>query len=145
MKSKKQQNKLPFWIFHIIIWAAIFMLPYIFRGESEDRESADDISFRNLDNVTDILWIGLFYLNAIILIPRLFYAKRYTLYAGSLIVSFLIVMLIHGVLFIPLVPERHFNFFKSSQHNIIPFLFTILVSTTYKIVYDKVKKISKRN
>jgi two-component system LytT family sensor kinase len=48
-------------------------------------------------------------------------------------------MLFHGALFKPFVEGHAFNFFRSSAHNIIPFLFTITVSTTYKIIYDKVK------
>ena len=125
------------WIIHVIIWASIFMLPFIFKPENETLRNSDEIDFRNLNAATNILWMGFFYLNALVLIPRFLYKKKFVVYIGSLIVSYCIIMLLHGALFIPFIHRHHFNFLISAQHNAVPFLFTIMVSTTYKIVYDK--------
>jgi len=54
-----------------------------------------------------------------------------------LFTSFCIIMLLHGALFKPFVIGRSFNFVPSSLHNIIPFLFTIFVSVTYKTLIDR--------
>ena len=48
-------------------------------------------------------------------------------------------MLIHGLLFKPLVRGHQFNFIRSSEHNIVPFLFTVLISTVYSLVAQKIK------
>lgn len=139
MKTNKQFNKSSEWIIHTIIWAFIFLLPFIFSAENDAIRNRDDLDFRNLNAATNLLWMGLFYLDAMVLIPHFFYQKKYTIYIISLIASFCIIILLHGILFIPFVHYRHFNFLNSSQHNLIPFLFTVMVSTTYKIIYDKFK------
>ncbi len=137
IKLSRRLNSRSAWVIHIIIWASIFMLPFIFRSENEALRNSDELDFRNLNAATNILWMGFFYLNALILIPRFLYKKKFVIYIGSLIVSYCIIMLIHGALFIPFIHHHRFNFLISAQHNSIPFLFTIMVSTTFKIVYDK--------
>ncbi|HSZ86708.1 MAG TPA: histidine kinase [Puia sp.] len=139
MKVKRHQNKNIILAIHIIVWAAILMLPFIFTTENEGTHDRDFLAFRNLDHTTNFLWMGMFYLNAGVLIPRFFYKRKYLLYIGSVLLSFLIIMILHGVLFFLFVPKHQFGFFRSSQHNSIPFLFTLLLSLAYKIIYDRFK------
>jgi two-component system LytT family sensor kinase len=58
---------------------------------------------------------------------------------STLLVSFCTIMLIHGLLFKPFAPHRSFNFFVSSTHNIIPFLFTVLISMIYIMIAEKIR------
>ena len=139
MKTNWQLNKRSALLIHVLVWAMIFLLPYIFNPENDSPKDAVDLAFRTLNTVTNFFWMGLFYLNALALIPRLFYKRKYLFFVFSLISSFCFIMLLHGALFKPFVPGHIFNFFRSSSHNIIPFLFTVMVSTTYKIIFDKVK------
>ena len=122
---------------HIIVWAIIFLLPYVFNTWDEKGETSSVDPYRSINTVTNFLWMGLFYLNAYVLIPRLFYKRKYLQYALVLFASFCIIMLLHGALFKPFVTGRSFNFVPSSVHNIIPFLFTIFVSATYKTLIDR--------
>ena len=122
---------------HIIVWAIIFFLPYVFNTWDEKGETSSVDPYRSIKTVTNFLWMGLFYLNAYILIPRLFYTRKYFQYVLVLLASFCIIMLLHGALFKPFVTGRSFNFMASSVHNIIPFLFTIFVSATYKTLIDR--------
>lgn len=124
---------------HLVAWAIIFSLPYIFSSEYSSAKDKDELAFQKLDTVTNFLWMGLFYLNALILMPQLFYKKKYAIYIFALLFFFFLIMLIHGALFKPFVPGRNFNFFRSSGHNIIPFLFTVLVSMLYTMVVEKIK------
>ena len=126
-------------IIHILIWAVILLLPFIFSSENQHSRDSDDIAFRNLNAATIIFWMGLFYLNAAALLPSFIYRKKYLRYIVALIFLFCIVMVLHGSLFPILVPGHDFNFFRSSVHNLVPFIFTITVSTTYKILLDKIK------
>src|SRR5258706_4425863 len=126
-------------IIHMLIWAVILLLPFIFRSENQNSRDSVDIAFRNLNTATIIFWMGLFYLNAGVLIPSFIYKRKYLLYIVYLILLFCMIMVLHGSLFPILVPGIGFNFFRSSVHNLIPFLFTITVSTTYKILSDKIK------
>src|SRR3954471_24731107 len=124
-------------LIHVLIWVILLLLPFIFRNENQKSGDPDDIAFRNLNTVTIIFWMGLFYMNAGVLVPSFIYKKKYLLYFVSSVALFCIIMLLHGALFPWLVPSHRFNFFKSSVHNIVPFLFTIALSTSYKILRDK--------
>ncbi len=139
MKVNWQLNKNSILVLHVLVWVMIFLLPFIFSSENVSSKDADDLAFRNLNTVTNLFWMGLFYLNGLVLIPKLFNKHKYIYFVFSLILSFCIIMLLHGALFKPFVQGHDFNFFRSSSHNIIPFLFTVTVSTTYKIIYDKIK------
>ena len=124
---------------HLVAWVAIFMLPYVFNTWDEKVDASAVDPYRSINTITNFLWMGLFYLNAAVFIPRLFYKKRYVQYALLLVGSFCIIMLLHGALFRPFVLGRTFNFLSSTVHNIIPFLFTLFVSTTYQIISDRIK------
>jgi two-component system, LytTR family, sensor kinase len=127
------------YVTHFLFWMVIFFLPFIFSNENQKANDAEDIAFRNLNIATIFLWMGLFYGNAEILIPSLVYTKKYLLYILSLVALFCIIVGLHGALFPLFVPGHHFNFFHSAAHNIIPFLFTAMISTTYKIFLDRIK------
>ena len=131
-------NKYKF-IAHVVIWGIIFLLPFIFSGESQVSGNADEIGFRNLNTATIFCWMGMFYLNAGYLIPSLIYKRNYLLYFISTVLLYGVIMIVHGALFPLFVPGHHFNFFRSSAHNLVPFLFTIMVSATYKIFLDRLK------
>jgi two-component system, LytTR family, sensor kinase len=137
--ARKELFKKYRFFIHLVVWAAIFLLPYIFSGENQKSKDADDIAFRNLNTATIFLWMGLFYLNSAILIPSLVYSKKYIWYILSLVLLFCVIMGLHGALFPFFVPGHDFIFFHSSAHNIIPFLFTVMVSATYKVFLDKIK------
>ena len=139
LKGFIQIKKNQILIMHIIVWAVIFLLPYVFNRWDEKGETISVDPYRGINTVTNFLWMGLFYLNAHVLIPRLFYKRKYLQYALVLIASFCIIMLLHGALFKPLVTGRTFNFMSSSVHNIIPFLFTIFVSAAYKPFTDRMQ------
>ena len=139
MKVNWQLNKKAILLLHAFAWAIIFMLPYVFNtwDEKDDASSVDP--YRTINTIDNFLWMGLFYLNASVFIPRLFYKQKYVQYALLLLCSFCVFMLLHGALYKPFVLGRTFNFITSSVHNIIPFLFTIFVSTTYQTISDRIK------
>jgi two-component system LytT family sensor kinase len=139
MKVNWQLNKNSILVLHALVWVMIFLLPFIYTSENDSSKDTGELAFRNLKTVTNLFWMGLFYLNALVLIPKLFNKHKYIYFVFSLVLSFCIIMLFHGALFKPFVQGHDFNFFRSSAHNIIPFLFTVTVSTTYKIIYDKIK------
>lgn len=119
---------------HISIWTVIILFNYIFDyGDSRVNR------FRSLNAVTNIFRAGIFYLNAMFLVPLLLYNKKYLLYFLSLVALFFIMMLFHGALF-PLLIERKFNFLISSVHNVIAFIITIAVSIAYKTITDKARE-----
>ena len=141
----KESSKL---LMHIIAWAVIFMLPYIFTSAYYDEgknELHGNTTFLYLDTVTKIFWVGLFYLNTEILVPALVYKRKYILFVFTQVILFSLIMLIHGGFFKLMIIGKTFNFIASSSHNIITFLFTVIASIAYKTISDRVKSQKEAN
>jgi two-component system, LytTR family, sensor kinase len=141
----KNSSKL---LIHIIAWAVVFLLPYIFTSAYYDDGKSDlpgNNAFLYLDTVTKIFWVGLFYLNTEILIPRLIYKRKYIVFILTQAALFSLIMLIHGFFFDLMIHGKKFNFFSSSSHNIITFLFTVIISIAYKTTADRVKSEKEAN
>ena len=137
MKGRTERKTI---FIHIIIWIIVFLLPYILNSsynEASDEAREGEGRFIYLDTITNIFWVILFYLNTQWLVPRLLYPRKFIFYGLSLVLSFCLIMLVHGVFFNLIMEGRKFNFFRSSYHNILAFLFTVTISTTYKVISDK--------
>ncbi|WP_411275281.1 sensor histidine kinase [Daejeonella sp.] len=119
---------------HISVWTVIILFNYIFDYD-DNRVSP----FRSLNALTNVFRAGIFYLNAMFLVPMLLYNKKYLFYFLSLVALFFIMMLFRGALF-PLFIERKINLLISSFHNIIAFVITITASIAYKTITDKARE-----
>ena len=127
---------------HVLIWLAIFLLPYILNPDYEPEPHGKKHSktdFRDLNTVTKIFWLALFYFNAFILVPRLVYKRKFILYVLSLLGLFGVIMLVHGILFHMMIEERVFHLLRSSAFNAVPFAFTIILSTAYQSITDQLR------
>ncbi len=127
---------------HAAVWAVALSLPYLLdthRGIPHHRDT--DVHERNffyLNFITNLLWIGPFYLNAYLLTPRLFYRRKYLAFAAMLALAYGVVMLIHMFLFIYVFDLPHF-YVKGAAGFLLPaFILTIAISTTFRVVRDKV-------
>lgn len=135
-------------LMHIIAWAVIFLLPYIFTSayyDDGENELHGNTTFLYVDTVTKIFWVGLFYLNTEMLVPSFVYKRKYILFAFTQVILFSLIMLIHGVFFKLMITGKNFNFINSSSHNIITFLFTVIASIAYKTIIDRAKSQKEAN
>ncbi len=134
----KRPSKL---LLHIIAWAIIFLLPFIFSPEYQHNSGRTEREneFLYLNTVTKVFWVLLFYLNTVFLIPKFLYRRKYMIFALLQLLLFVAIMGIHGVFFELIVSDWPFNFYSSSAHNMVPFLFTVLVSIAFKTVSDRLK------
>jgi two-component system LytT family sensor kinase len=123
-------------IIHIIVWMIIFSLPYIF-GAPDAKKDPEHNGFRAFITCTTIVWMGLFYLNALVLIPRVLFRKKYIIYLLLLIVCYCTAVIIFSFLFNIFVPKNPYHLLSQAAWNVPSFLFTMLVSTTYKTIYDR--------
>lgn len=141
----KEPSKL---LMHIIAWAVIFLLPYIFTSayyDDGENELHGNTTFLYVDTVTKIFWVGLFYLNTDILVPSFVYKRKYILFVFTQVILFSLIMLIHGGFFKLMITGKIFNFINSSSHNIITFLFTVIASIAYKTISDRAKSQKESN
>jgi len=131
-------------LLHSAAWVLLFSLPYLLKPSYD----ANDPSHKELTNTTisfiifrinDLLLIAFFYLNALLLIPQLFYKRKYTFYTFSLIASLTAFVLISWLLIINFTyPQKYFVFRKHILFCIFIFLFILACSIAYKTIRDKI-------
>lgn len=128
---------------HVAFWAVALSLPYLLdtrhgiahRHDNEARER----SFFYLNFITNLLWIGPFYLNAYLFVPTLFYRRRYLAHAASLLLVFAVVMLIHMLLFVYGFHLGHFSLKGATGFLLPAFMLTIAISTALRVVGDRLE------
>jgi two-component system LytT family sensor kinase len=127
---------------HAAVWAVLLSLPYLLdshHGMEHHHDDRRDLAFFYLNFITNILWIGPFYLNAYLLTPRLFNRRRYLEYVASLILSFGVMLSINFALFKFVFDLQHFSL-KGATYFLLPaFLLTIAVSTAFRLVSDRLE------
>lgn len=131
-------------LLHIAAWLLLFSLPYLLRPSNNPNQplhpepenpSINFIIYR----INELLLICFFYLNALLLIPRLLYIKRYTFYSISLIACFTIYTLITRLLMVSFTHvDKSFMFKKHLFFSIFIFLFILACSIAYKTIRDKI-------
>ncbi|MBX3253985.1 MAG: histidine kinase [Chitinophagaceae bacterium] len=128
-------------IFHIAAWIIVFSLPFLLRRYPADDapKNPDEQGFFFVNNLTALLWIGVFYFNAYVLTPRFIYTKKYLYYFLIVLGLFAIIMVIHSWLFILLIIHKQLLLSRSIGFNIPPFMLAIAVSTAYRMIIDKNK------
>ena len=141
-KTTNDKEKLITIVIHVMIWLAIFLLPYILNPDYEpelNRVGHPKTDFRELDTATKILWLGLFYFNAFVLVPRLVYRRKFIVYVLSLVGLFGGIMLVHGILYNLIIDGRPFHLLRSLGFNLVPFAFTVILSTAYQSITDQIR------
>ena len=125
-------------LIHIFVWAIILSLPYIF-SPPDSKASPEHNAFLGFITATSCVWISYFYLNADFLIPHFFYKKKYLIYLLLLLLSFCSLAMISAALVKIMAIKFPFYVFSIALSIVPPFIFTTLVSTTYKTIYDRIR------
>jgi len=130
-------------ITHTAVWILLFSLPALLRpsnaAEPKQEESARTMADFIIARFNDLLLIGFFYLNAALLIPRLFYRKKYFFYILAVICCFALFTFISweaGLNFSR--SDVHFAFRRHLTFCIFVFLFILACSIAYKTIKDRV-------
>jgi len=130
-------------LIHAAAWALLFSLPALLRpshnpNESQAAQPVSSTTFFFISRVSDVLLVSFFYLNALVLIPRFLYKKKYLVYPLSVIFYFLLYVMIMWSLWV--------NFTKAGSHllfkthlvvSIFIFVFILACSIAYKTIRDK--------
>ena len=125
---------------HVAVWAVALSLPFLLDSHHGMRHHEGDIHERDffyLNSITSLLWIGPFYLNAYLFMPRFFYPHRYLSYVAVLAMTFSAVLLIHFLLFDYVFSLPHFNWKGATLFLMPAFILIMAVSTAYRVVRDK--------
>jgi two-component system LytT family sensor kinase len=127
---------------HVAFWAVALSLPYLLdtrHGIARHRDDARERSYFYLNFITNLLWIGPFYLNAYLLVPRLFYRRLYLSFGASLLLVFGTVMVIHELLHGYGFHLGPFSLQGATGFLLPPFMLTIAISLAFRVVGDRLE------
>ncbi len=130
-------------LMHAAAWMLLFSLPALLRpshnpNEMETPSPVSPAIFFIISRISDALLIIFFYLNALILIPRFLYKRKYFVYPLSVIFYFLLYVMIMWLLWGNFTKAgRHMLFKTHVLVSIFIFVFIFACSIAYKTIRDK--------
>lgn len=131
-------------LIHAAAWILLFSLPYMLRpsynpNEQQHPEPVNPTVSFIIGRISDLLLISFFYLNAVILIPRTLYKKKYAIYILLLFFSFAFYAFSTWFLTIHFrYTDVFFTFRKHLFFCTFIFLFILACSIAYKTIRDKI-------
>ena len=127
-------------LLHIAAWVLLFSLPYLLRPSSNASPPRKDPSSGNLFSFfMDLSWVGLFYLNALVMIPRLVYKKKYWSFGLVLILIFGWLITQTWILFRLFMNPAAYNIRIHLVFTFFIFLFILASSTAYQMIRDRIR------
>jgi len=127
---------------HVSVWVFLFSLPFLLRpyignnkAHPEEQQSAIQI-LRYIIN--DLIYIGFFYLNAGLLVPKVIHQRKYKQFAAAIVACFLALLVLTWLVFFKLVNAPDFNLPGHILFNFFFFLFFLASSTAYSLIKDRI-------
>ena len=143
MKVQWASKKWVIVLLHSAGWLLLFSLPYLLRPSYNNHENPKNaVSSQNVvafSVIMDSSWVILFYLNALIFIPKLIYRKKTWMYISVILIAFAFYFfenLIMGHFF--LNPDKY-NFRGNFLFTFFIFLFILASSTAYQMIRDRMR------
>lgn len=130
-------------LLHILCWSLLFSLPYFLRPSFETSRDVMKQHWTGLLTILVInrfLWIILFYVNAEVIVPKIFYQKKIGTYIGVLVGIFLVLLCIDWLLFSLLIDGIPYNVKNFFSFNFFPVLFVLTGSTAYRMISDRARE-----
>ncbi len=140
MKFNLTNKKWVVVLLHAVCWIVLFSLPFLLRTsyKSENKQPGpDDTVLLYFYITSSIFWVGLFYVNAYLLIPFLVRTKKVLLFILLHLLALAFVYFVHWLyfkLFVTQVPFKTVNFFV---FNIFPYFFILASSTAYYMLLER--------
>jgi len=127
---------------HVAVWSIIFSLPFLLRPKYADNKPADPDELKGIYQylISNVFWVGFFYVNAWVLVPRFFNRRRYWSYGGYLLVCYVTLIALTWITFNTILPHRHNSLSGHVVFNTFIFLFMLSASTAYRLVIDRIRK-----
>lgn len=90
----KKNKRLLTIIIHIAVWGCFFLLPYIFRPQGRDMPANISNRFIAVFTTNGVCLVAFYYLNTLLLLPKLLFKQKWFWYAASIIACFIFFMYI---------------------------------------------------
>ena len=144
MKPAWYSKKWVIVLLHAAVWIVLFSLPFLLRRSYNEKPDTSKEEMSALTAVlsyivSNTIWIAFFYLNALLLVPRLFSKTKYWQYVLAALCAFTVILLMEGGLFIYFRKPPHFSVQGHILFNLFVFLFFLASSIAYRLISDKTK------
>ena len=129
-------------IIHIAVWVLLFLLPFLLHPNYQYKKPVTTIPINNfvlIYVINFLTWIGVFYLNAFVLVPRFINKLKYRAYALVLICLTAGLLLINWTSFHFLIPGIKYQIGGFLILYMFPCLFFLALSIVYKMLVDRAK------
>ncbi len=128
---------------HVAAWTLLFLFPVLLQRSVQntrsDHDKNDNGWFLYLAICTDLIWVALFYFNAVVLIPTFFYKRKFIAYVLIQFVMIGALALFHWSFFTFIVKQHPFSLSSFFLFNIFPYLFILACSTAYRSIQDRIQ------
>lgn len=128
---------------HVLCWVLLFSLPYLMRPSFEEMKrpmlEQNKMGLAILNGINRLFWVGLFYLNARVLISRFLYKRKFWSYASTLVFFFALLFLLDYSLFRLLTTGMSYHINNFFFFNFFAILFVLVSSTAYRMILDRIK------
>lgn len=125
----------------VLAWVFIFSLPFLLRpgdrGKGEQRP--EPIGFYVSYIVNNLLWVGFFYLNASVFIPKILYRRRLAQFVAIQVLMFGFFLFSGWLNYRIFRGGDHFSFRWHFMFTFFIFLFMLAASTAFKMSIDRIK------
>jgi two-component system, LytTR family, sensor kinase len=144
MKPAWYSKKWVIILLHAAVWVILFSLPFLLRRSYNDKPDTSKEEVSALSAVisyvlNNIIWIAFFYLNALLMVPRLLNKSKYWQYILAVLSAFALILVVEGGLFIYFRKPPQFNVQGHILFNLFVFLFFLASSIAYRLINDKTK------
>jgi len=142
MKSDWNKSRVVRVLTHVLVWAVVLSLPHLLdtrHGIHHPDRDEMERRFFYLNFLTNLLWVGPFYLNVYVFLPKLFYKKHFLPYTACLLASFCVVLMIHELLFSQIIQHPWFTWLGATGFLLPQFVLMVAVSMTLRLVSDKLQ------
>jgi sensor histidine kinase YesM len=130
-------------LLHVAAWTLFFSLPYLLTTPYEQKKAvvntSDEGALAVIHRIDDGWLIFSFYLNALLLIPRLIYTKRYGTFAAIHLLLLSIFPLGNWLLFRFVAVHTPFEWRNYILFAFFGYSFILASSTAYQMIRDKIK------
>jgi sensor histidine kinase YesM len=122
---------------HIVIWIALFSLPFLMRPSEHRHPEPDDKANLIHFFMNAVLLILSFYLNAAVLIPKLVYRKRYPEFVAILLLLFAALVGCRWIFSAIFITYKEFELKPTIMFNFFTLTFMLACSTAWRMIRDK--------
>lgn len=132
-------------LIHAAVWTLLFLLPIFLQQSFNERklpvtQQVDSSGLKYHQVINFLTWVGLFYLNSYLLLPYFFNKKKYNQYILSVVGVLSLLFCFNWISYYILVPDNTFRLRGFIFFYLLPCLFVLAISGTYKMFEDKIRE-----